>query len=633
MKHGFLKTAAITPEIKLADVIYNAREIARLVKEAERQGVRLAVFPELCLTGYTLGDLFLQQSLLESAKKGLYDLCDSTKDIEMLIAVGLPFAHSGVIYNCAAVIYKGEVLGFVPKVNIPNYSEFYEKRHFSKLNQTVQVNLFDKKVPMGNDLVFTCRNMPEFRLGVEICEDLWVPSPPSCKLAKMGATVIGNLSCSNEVIGKADYRRKLVGMQSAKLISGYVYADAGWGESTTDNVYSGHNIICENGTILEQSPLFSSGITISEIDLQKLDSERRRMQIYGDGYEAANEVLFEMSINETALTRKYSRNPFVPAEGDEQAARSREILDLQSTGLAFRLSHTKSKTAVVGLSGGLDSALALIVTVHAFDRLKKDHSDIIAITMPCFGTTERTKGNAWKMAQSYGVTIKEISIADAVRQHFKDIDQDENKHDVTFENAQARERTQVLMDIANKEKGIVIGTGDLSEMALGWSTYNGDHMSMYAVNSSIPKTLVRYLVEFEKNNSKGEVKKVLEDILKTPISPELLPPKKGEIAQKTEEIVGPYELHDFFLYYFMRFGFPPSKLLRIAILAFEGCYEKEEIKKWLVYFIKRFFAQQFKRSCTPDGVKVGSVSLSPRGDFRMPSDSNPDIWLKELEEE
>lgn len=630
MKDGFLKVACATPEIKVANCPFNAEKIVEYSKEAYKNGAKVVVFSELCITSYTCGDLFLHNKLLNEAKSALIYIMEQTKSDDILILVGIPIALGSSLYNCAAVVFHGDILGFVPKQNIPNYSEFYEMRHFSKGKKHIFINFNGKQVPLGTDLIFCCKNMPSFKLGVEICEDVWVTIPPSCSLALNGATVIANLSASNEIVGKANYRRNLISSQSAKTISAYIYTDAGRGESTTDVVYSGHNIISENGTILSESKRFEPEIIYSDIDLERIDFERRRTTTFEEKSEDYNKIFFEIELNDTKIERKFTHLPFVPSEKEDLTERCEEILNIQAEGLSKRLLHARSKTAVIGLSGGLDSALALVVTAHAFKKLGLDSKNIIAVTMPCFGTTTRTKNNAITLAEAYGTTLLEINIKDAVNQHFKDIGHDPNVLDVTFENSQARERTQVLMDIANKNGGMVIGTGDLSELCLGWATYNGDHMSMYGVNGSVPKTLVRYLIAYEAQ-SNSKLFDVLTDVLDTPVSPELLPPKEGEISQKTEELVGPYELHDFFIYYMLRFGYSPKKIYRIAKIAFNSIYSDEIIKKWLVTFTRRFFMQQFKRSCIPDGPKVGSVSISPRGDLRMPSDACSDIWMTEAE--
>ena len=633
MKDGFLKVAAATPRIRVADCAYNTARVEELIGEAAEQGVSLCVFPELVLTGYTCGDLFLQQALLDAAQDGLNRILQSSARIPMVVVIGLPVQAGNALYNCAAVCYKGQLLGLVPKQNIPNYSEFYEVRHFTSGAgmPTRTVSLCGQSVPLGVDLLFRCRTMPGFVLGCEICEDLWVPMPPSARLAEAGATVLVNLSASDELIGKAAYRRQLVSGQSARLAWGYVYADAGLGESTQDLVFSGHDLICENGTVLAESERFTTGLIVSELDIGRLVHERRRMNTFVQSSAPMTEITFDLPMHDVRLTRTFAKTPFVPDDRADLQARCEEILHLQAVGLATRLRHTRAKSAVIGLSGGLDSTLALIVTVHAFDILGWKRSGIQAVTMPCFGTTRRTKSNAEQLAEAYGATLRCVDIKAAVEQHFADIGHDPEQLDVTFENAQARQRTYILMDIANQQGGLVIGTGDLSELALGWATYNGDHMSMYGVNASIPKTLVRDLTAFEASRAPEPLQRVLLDVLGTPVSPELLPPKDGEISQKTEELVGPYELHDFFLYYMLRFGYPPRKLYRIAVRAFDGVYERAVIKKWLVTFIRRFFMQQFKRSCLPDGPKVGTVTLSPRGDWRMPSDAVSEIWLREAE--
>ena len=625
MKDGFLRVASATPHIKVADCTGNAQKIIAMAKEASANGASLVVFPELCITGYTCGDLFLQRALLNSAEENLKVIINETRELDCVILVGLPVRANSSLYNCAAVIYHGDLLGLVPKKYIPNYSEFYELRHFTPAKDgLIDVGMFSGEntqfTEIEKNVIFQCVEMPEFKLGVEICEDLWTAEPPSGKLALNGATIIANLSASDEVIGKADYRRMLVKSQSARLLSAYVYTSAGLGESTQDLVFSGHNLICENGSILAESKRFETGIIYADVDLQKMENERAKANTFVGEYNFER-VCFHLPVKDLTLHRHFSKTPFVPTNKTNLDERCEEILTIQATGLATRIQHTNAKSIVIGLSGGLDSTLALIVAVHAMDMLKRDRKDIIAVTMPCFGTTKRTKSNAEILAESYGVSFKDINISKAVTQHFEDIGQSLDVLDVTFENGQARERTQVLMDIANKTGGFVVGTGDLSELALGWATYNGDHMSMYAVNASIPKTLVRHLTAFEAEHSEGNLKKALLDILDTPVSPELLPPKDGEISQKTEDLVGPYELHDFFLYYLVRQGFTPKKIFRLAKIAFEGAYDDETIRKWLKTFLRRFFSQQFKRSCLPDGPKVGTVTLSPRGDWRMPSDA------------
>ncbi len=635
MQDGFVKIAAATPDLRVADCAYNASEIVKRAKQAAAKGAHLVVFPELCLTGYTCGDLFLQRTLLDGALAALDTVRRETAELNAAVVVGLPLVQQGKLFNVAAVLCGGKIEGVVPKQFIPNYSEFYEARHFVSGAgvpfQTISLLGQDTLFAGGEPLVFQCADMPEFTLGVEICEDLWVADPPSTRLAQAGATVIVNLSASDEIIGKASYRRDLVRQQSARLLCAYLYADAGFGESTQDLVFAGHDLIAENGALLAESRLFDRGVIYADIDVQRLTHERRRMNTF---VTEQNPMVAALPVHPGAndLTdRTFPRTPFVPASKALRDERCEEILSLQATGLATRLRHTHAKTAVVGLSGGLDSTLALIVLVHAFDMLGLDRKGILAVTMPCFGTTARTKGNAEKLADAYGVTLETVDIKAAVDQHFSDIGQSKDDLSVTFENGQARMRTLVLMNLANKTGGMVVGTGDLSELALGWATYNGDHMSMYGVNASIPKTLVRYLVAYEADRTMGELSDVLYDVLDTPVSPELLPPKDGEISQKTEDLVGPYELHDFFLYYMLRFGYPPRKIYRIARKTFAGAYDDATIKKWLVTFIRRFFTQQFKRSCLPDGPKVGTVTLSPRGDWRMPSDACAALWLSEAE--
>lgn len=632
MKDGYIKVAASSPLIRVGDCAYNAENIITEIQKANENGVKLIVFPELSITGYTCSDLFMHGALLDAAEEALLNIAKSTEKIDLIAVVGLPVRSGSSLYNCAAVLQQGKILGIVPKKNIPSYSEFYEMRHFTPGVQVVKTVIGGVEYEINPNVLFKCADIPDFVLGVEICEDLWVPSSPSVALAENGATVIVNLSASDEYIGKPKYRKTLVQMQSAKLVCGYIFADAGFGESTTDLIFSAHNLIYENGTLLSESKRYTSNTIMSEFDVNKLTGERRRMTTFPQRNDGYKEIYFSLTKAPTKLSRFVSKTPFVPYSKAEVQNRCEEILTMQATGLAARLKHTGIKSAVVGLSGGLDSTLALIVAVHAFNMLDIPLKNITAVTMPCFGTTKRTKSNAESLAQAYGVTFLEVDITDAVNQHFKDINHDPAVMDVTYENSQARERTQVLMDIANKNNALVIGTGDLSELALGWATYNGDHMSMYAVNASVPKTLVRYLTEYEsKITDDKELKAVLLDILNTPVSPELLPPKNGEISQKTEELVGPYELHDFFLYYFVRFGFTPSKIYRLAKYAFKGEYDDSVIKKWLTVFVKRFFSQQFKRSCLPDAPKVGSVTLSPRGDFRMPSDASVKMWLNDLQ--
>ena len=633
MKDGFITVACGTPKLRLADCDYNAEQTFTLMRKAEKAGAKVLVLPELGLTGYTCGDLFYQDALLRGAEQALATVLEATRNLEVVTAVGLPLRVKNKLYNCAALIQKGAVLGVVPKTHLPNYSEFYEKRQFAAAPaENGTVTLFGKSVPFGNKLVFRCAAMLDLALGFEICEDMWAPCSPAVDLAAAGATVVGNLSASNDIIGKDAYRRQLVTMQSAKLLCGYVYTSCGEGESSSDVVFGAHQMIAENGTMLAERR-FDGGMLVSEVDVQKLAYERRRTQMF-DQAPAVWEVPFSLTVSDTKLTRYVAPQPFVPEGKEDRDARCREILLTASLGLKQRLEHTGAKTAVVGLSGGLDSTLAVLITGLAMKMLDRPMTDIVAVTMPCFGTTDRTRNNAVILAEQMGATLRTVDISNSVRSHFKDIGHDMEDHSVTFENGQARERTQVLMDIANQSGGIVIGTGDLSELALGWCTYNGDHMSMYAVNCSIPKTLVRHLVAYlARDNAKKDeaLHDVLEDILDTPVSPELLPAVQGQISQKTEDLVGPYELHDFFLYYMLRWGFSPRKVYRLAVYALGGQYSREVILKWLKTFYRRFFSQQFKRNCVPDGPKVGSVALSPRGDWRMPSDAKMNLWQAELE--
>ncbi len=637
MRDDFIRVAAATPKIRVADPRYNREKIEELMNEACRQQVKVLVFPELCLTAYTCGDLFLQDALIEEAEKQLAQLVQASAPMDMLIFAGLPWAKEGRLYNVMAVFQRGRLLGLVPKRSIPNYSEFYEARHFHEGNEIpVRVNFTDASgetypVWMGSRLLFACRENRKLTVAAEVCEDLWGAMPPSIAHAMAGATLIVNGSASDEVTGKAAYRRQLVGGQSARLVCGYVYASAGEGESTTDLVFGGHNLIAENGTLLAQSQLFETGLITADMDLGRLSSERRRITTYRmSGKEGYETVYFSQTQEDLNLKRRIDPAPFVPEGREDRTRRCEEILSIQAMGLKKRLEHTGCKSAVVGISGGLDSTLALLVTVRAFDMLGISRGNIVTVTMPCFGTTDRTYDNACTLIRCLGTSFREIDIREAVMLHFRDIGHDSGKLDVTYENSQARERTQVLMDIANETGGLVIGTGDMSELALGWATYNGDHMSMYAVNASVPKTLVRHLVGYYADTcGDAALKAALEDVLDTPVSPELLPPKDGQIAQKTEDLVGPYELHDFFLYYVLRLGYGPRKIFRLAEAAFEGVYDREIIKKWLCIFYRRFFAQQFKRSCLPDGPKVGSVAVSPRGDLRMPSDASAALWLAE----
>ena len=637
MRHGFVKVAAATPDIRVADVEYNTENICRAIGEACERKAKIIVFPELCITGYTCGDLFTQDALLEAARRALQHIAKYTEDKDILAFVGMPLAVRGKLYNTAAALNRGKILGFTTKTFLPNYAEFYEMRQFTPGPDQAGYILFEgEQVLFGPQILFEASGMEDLIVSAEICEDVWSPVPPSIQAAIEGATVIVNCSASDETIGKDTYRRELIAGQSARLIAGYVYANAGEGESTTDVVFGGHNIIAENGAVLKEAARYKNEIIYSEFDLKRIVSERRKnttFQADPDGTLMRVPFTVEMEKEDVELTRVFPKTPFVPSDESARAERCEEILTIQAMGLKKRLAHTNSKTAVVGISGGLDSTLALLVTARAFDMLGRDKKDIIAVTMPCFGTTDRTYQNACEMSKKTGATLREVPIAEAVNVHFRDIGQDPEEHDVTYENSQARERTQVLMDIANRTGGMVIGTGDMSELALGWATYNGDHMSMYGVNASVPKTLVRHLVKYAADETKDqELKSVLYDVLDTPVSPELLPPKDGDIAQKTEDLVGPYELHDFFLYYMLRFGYEPAKIFRLAKRAFEGDYDGEVILKWLKTFCRRFFSQQFKRSCLPDGPKVGTVALSPRGDWRMPSDACAAVWMKELDE-
>ena len=643
MKDGFVRVASMTPKITVADCVSNVAAIKVLMKEAYDNGASIVSFPELCITGYTCNDLFLQNKLLYSARTGLEEIRQYSNQLPgALFLVGLPLMHKGKLYNVVAAVIDGTIKGFTTKKFIPNYGEFYEARWFNAgPDKTIQIEYNGQNIWFGNGLCFSFENYENLVVGVEICEDLWTINPPSTKMAMSGATLIVNASASNEIIGKAYYRKNLVSYTSARLLCGYIYTSAGEGESTQDIVFSGHNIIAENGSVLSEAKRFSGESIYADLDIEKIVSERRRMSTFNTSDTEGSICISLGDIRNISLelNRYYDKAPFVPSDINERNSRCEEILNIQSYGLKKRLEHTHSKSAVIGISGGLDSTLALLVTVRAFDLLGLDRKGITCVTMPGFGTTDRTYSNAVELTLKLGATLREISIVKAVRQHFNDIGHNEDIHDVTYENSQARERTQLLMDIANQTNGLVIGTGDLSELALGWATYNGDHMSMYAVNASVPKTLVRHLVRFYADAyGKGELSKILLDILDTPVSPELLPPTKdGDIAQKTEDLVGPYELHDFFLYHMLRFGVTPKKLFRITKIAFgkeikEKTYSDAIIYKWLRTFTWRFFAQQFKRSCLPDGPKVGSVAVSPRGDLRMPSDASSAIWINELDE-
>ena len=641
MQDGFVKVAAVTPEVRVADVNFNVDAcVAAAERACTEDGASVVVLPELAITGYTCEDLFWQDALLDAAERGLADFASRTAELDALLLVGVPVRVNAKLYNCCAVVTSGTILGVVPKRHIPTYNEFYEGRHF--VPGTADVVPIDVAgqldVPFGMSQLFACEELPELVVAAEICEDLWVPEPPSIRHALAGATLICNLSASNALVGKADYRRELVRGQSARLVCGYVYASAGTGESTQDLVFSGHDLVAENGRLLAEGAPFGDGRALTEVDVRQLAAERRRMSTFETVANAAqldyHVSRFTLDVHHVHLTRWVDPHPFVPSDAARRAERCEDVFAIQAHGLAKRLSHTRSRHAVIGLSGGLDSTLALLVTVRAFDLLELDRSGIVAVTMPGFGTTDRTHDNATKLAAALGVELREVPIAAAVRQHFADIGHDESVHDVTYENSQARERTQILMDVANQEGGLVIGTGDLSELALGWATYNGDHMSMYAVNASVPKTLVRHLVRYVADTcGNTDEKDVLLDVLDTPVSPELLPATgDGQIAQRTEDLVGPYELHDFFLYEVLRHGAGPRKVFRLARHALGGTYDDETILSWLKVSYRRYFAQQFKRSCLPDGPKVGSAAVSPRGDLRMPSDACSALWLAELEE-
>lgn len=634
MRQGFIKVAAVTPQIRVADPAYNARIICEKIDEATGSGAKIIVFPELCITGYTCQDLFLQKRLLDEAFEALCTITEYTDGYDALIFVGLPLERNGKLYNVAAVINCGELLAFVPKRMIPNYAEFYEARHFTPGNEAVELFRYEEmEIPFGTNILFQTDALPGMCIACELCEDLWAPMPPSTSHALAGANIIVNLSASNETVGKDEYRQSLVNATSARLVCGYIYASSGEGESTQDLVFGGHNLISENGILLASAERFENETVYADIDVHRLIHERRRMNTYPEGSHDYLIVDFAIVIQETKLHRTFAKTPFVPYDKALRNKRCEDILNIQAYGLKKRLAHTGVKTAVIGLSGGLDSTLALLVTVRAFDMLSLDRRGIKAVTMPCFGTTDRTYDNACSLAKAFGATLMEIDLKESVRRHFADIGHDESLHDVTYENGQARERTQVLMDLANRFSGLVIGTGDMSELALGWATYNGDHMSMYGVNSGVPKTLVRHLTQYYADTCGEErLREILLDVLATPVSPELLPPTDGQISQKTEDLVGPYELHDFFLYYMLRAGYEPAKIFRIASIAFADEYDRVTIMKWLKTFVRRFFAQQFKRSCLPDGPKVGSVAVSPRGDLRMPSDASFGPWMRQLEE-
>lgn len=636
---GFIRVGAIVNKLALANPLKNADVIIKEIKKAETLGVSIVTTPELSLTGYTCGDLFLQEQLLDDSIKALEKVLNETKDIDIISILGMPLRHDNQLFNCAVVITKGKILGVIPKTYIPNYQEFYEARWFSSSKEliTEEIEILGQLVPITTNILFQDKTLKEATFGIEICEDLWTVNPPSNNHALAGATMIFNLSSSNELIGKQEYRKSLVSSQSARTISAYIYASSGVMESTSDILFGGASIIYENGSILAENKRFEleSNIITADIDVLKLANDRikNRSFMKNTNLEEYKIIKLDIKDNIKELNREYKEYPFVPSNELERNKRCEEIIEIQSTALARRLIQVGNPKCVIGISGGLDSTLAFLVIVKAYEKLKRNPKDIIGITMPGFGTTDRTYQNSIDLVKEYGGTLKEISIKDAALLHMKDIGLPETDRSVTYENIQARERTQILMDVANMENGLVIGTGDLSELALGWCTYNGDHMSMYAVNTSIPKTLVRYLVAWVKDTTDGKKKEVLQDILDTPISPELLPPDEaGNILQKTESSIGPYVLHDFYLYHFLRYGATPKKIYTLAKHTFKNSFSKEEIKKWLKVFIRRFFTQQFKRNCIPDGVKVGSISLSPRGDLRMPSDANYETWIKELED-
>ena len=639
MKHGFIKVAAATPRVSVADCKANLSEMKRLFGKAQDNGVKVLVYPELCITGYTCGDLFNSDVLLSSATEILLKFAKSTSVSDMISIVGLPLSVNDKIYNCAAICQKGQILGIVPKKNIPNYGEFYELRTFSPApEQTENIRIGDSLVPFGTKLIFACTDLPQLRIAAEICEDLWTADALSNSHAAAGATVIANLSASNESVGKDDYRRLLVRSQSAKTSSAYIFSSCGEGESTTDLVFGGHAMIAENGNILAERVPFDNAaeLLVTEVDVSRLAFERRRINNCIPAPTGYTGIEFSLEVSKTELTRFVDPHPFVPSDPEKKDSVSKYILSIQSNGLKQRIEKAYAKKCVIGISGGLDSCLAILVCAEALDLLGRPRTDILGVTMPCFGTTGRTRSNAEILCEELGAEMRCVDIGESVKRHFADIGHDENNRNVVYENAQARERTQVIMDIANAENGIVVGTGDLSELALGWATYNGDHMSMYGVNSSVPKTLVRALVAWYADKAKAQGKEtlydVLKDILDTPVSPELLPADEGgKIAQRTEDIVGPYEIHDFYLYNMIRFGFAPDKLYRLARAAFKGVYSNEVLLHWLENFVRRFFAQQFKRSCMPDGPKVGSVALSPRGDWRMPSDASREEWMRVID--
>lgn len=627
MRDGFIKVASGTPAIQVANCEYNADAIIELIRRAQSDGVKVLVLPELTLVGYTCGDLVLSSALTEAAMRGLERITASTKGSDMLIAVGVPIVYGHLLYNCAAVVQNGHVLGVIPKTHLGNYGEFYEKRTYAAaLETTEMMEICSEKVPFGNRLVFTCREMPLFAVGVEICEDLWAAVPPSTLLADCGASILLNLSASDEAVAKPAFRRMLVQSQATRTCSAYVFCSAGEGESTTDVVFSGHDMICENGVFLAEAEPFTTGYCVSEVDIEFLSRERRRFARKLFSNDQVVRIPFSMKVEPTKLTRTLWKTPFIPDDAAVCATRFEQVLAIQSNGLKQRIKHTNAKKLLVGISGGVDSTLALIISKRALALLGRPETDILAVTMPCFGTSSRTKGNAEKLCEALGVPLRQINIGESVTRHLNDLDHPLDLHDAAYENAQARERTQVLMDLANMYNGLVIGTGDLSELALGFATYNGDHMSNYGVNADVPKTLIRAILRYLAGKSEPALRDVLIDIVDTPVSPELLPAKDGVISQVTEDLIGPYELHDFFLYHLLRRGAGKEKILRLAKYAFNGDYDDETISRWYALFIRRFFSQQFKRSCMPDGPRIGNVALSPRGDWRMPSDAHPEAF-------
>ena len=627
MKDGFIKVAAGTPSIQVANCEHNADAVIAMIRRADADGVKVLVLPELTIAGYTCGDLILSSALTDAALRALERVTAATKGSDMLVAVGVPIVYGHLLYNCAAMLQNGRVLGVVPKTHLTNYSEFYEKRTYTPAMATMEeLDLFGQTVPFGTKMIFCCKEMPKLAVGIEICEDLWAAEPPSTRLADCGASIICNLSASDEAVAKSTYRRMLVQSQSARTNSAYVFCSAGDGESTTDVVFSAHDMVCENGVFLAEAKPFTSGYCSSEVDIEFLSRERRRFARKLFSNEGILRVPFSMKVETTELTRTVWKTPFVPDDAAVCAERFEQILAIQSNGLRQRVKHINAKRLILGISGGVDSTLALIICKRALELLDRPASDILAVTMPCFGTSSRTRGNAEILCEALGVPLTTVNIGDSVKQHLADIGHSMDKHDAAYENAQARERTQVLMDLANMHGGMVVGTGDLSELALGFATYNGDHMSMYGVNADVPKTLIRAMLSYIAGQSEPVLRDVLIDIVATPVSPELLPTKDGEISQVTEDLIGPYELHDFFLYHLLRRGASKEKILRLAHYAFGDDYSEDTVSRWYALFIRRFFSQQFKRSCLPDGPRIGNVALSPRGDWRMPSDMSAALW-------